>query len=382
MFKQKVVALSAAVDDPDDEYQCGHSAAITSDGQLFTWGSAVNGRLGHGEEALDDQLTPRLVEALEGKQVVAVAASNTHMVACTGSGELWNWGNLQTTEHTPRLVQGMVGRKVVAVAAGWHYTAVVTDDGELWSFGNNSKGQLGLGHKEDQCVPQRVTALEGKRVVGVCCGECHTMALTATGEVYSWGGGNDGQLGHGSDELYGGQNESAPRRVEALQAVAGISAGSEHSAAWSAEGAMWTWGFGACGRLGHGNENDQFVPCLVEALAGKKVVGVAAGCLHTVAWTDTEQLFTWGSNEYGQLGDGDEEMDENEMDENPCLFLPRMVQALEGQCVVRVAAAHHTLVTTDNDAMFAFGLGASGQLGVSSNLSLSMPTEVAFSFEQ
>ena len=178
MFKQKVVALSAAF---DVAYECGHSAAITSDGQLFTWGSAVNGRLGHGEEALvcpprvmistlpscdphcarqDDQLTPRLVEALEGKQVVAVAASNTHMVACTGSGELWNWGFLQTTVYTPRLVQGMVGRKVVAVAAGWHYTAVVTDDGELWSFGNNSKGQLGLGHKEDQYLPQRVSMQE------------------------------------------------------------------------------------------------------------------------------------------------------------------------------------------------------------------------------
>ena len=222
----------------------------------------------------------------------------------------------------------------------------------------------------------QVMALEGKRVVGACCGDRHTMALTATGEVYSWGGGNKGKLGHGDE-----QNESAPRRVEALQAVAGISAGGAHSAAWSAEGAMWTWGFGACGQLGHGNENDQFVPCLVEALAGKKVVGVAAGCLHTVAWTDTEQLFTWGSNEHGQLGHGDDPMDEDE-EGNPCLFLPRMVGALEGRCVVRVAAAHHTLVSTDNGAMFAFGLGASGELGVSSNLSLILPTEVAFSFEQ
>ena len=144
---------------------------------------------------------------------------------------------------------------------------------------------------------------------------------------------------------------------------------------------MWTWGNGDCGQLGLGNENDQFVPCLVETLAGKKVVGVAAGCSHTVAWTDTEQLFTWGSNFHGQLGHGDEAMDEDE-EGGPCLFLPRMVRALEGQCVVRVAAAHHTLVTTDNDAMFAFGLGASGQLGVSSKNSLFLPTEVTFSFEQ
>ena len=143
---------------------------------------------------------------------------------------------------------------------------------------------------------------------------------------------------------------------------------------------MWTWGHGMGGRLGHDNENDQFVPCLVEVLADKKVVEVAAD-MQTVAWTDTGQLLTWGLDNHGQLGHGDEAMDEDE-NLDPCLFLPRMVQALEGQCVVRVAAAHHTLVSTDNDVMFAFGLGASGQLGVSSNLSLTLPTEVAFSFEQ
>ena len=109
----------------------------------------------------DDQLTPRLVKALEGKQVVAVAAGGSHMVACTGSGELWNWGNLHLTDvHTPRLVQGMVGRKVVAVAAGADYTAVVIDDGELWSFGCNNLGNLGLGHREDQWLPQRVSMQE------------------------------------------------------------------------------------------------------------------------------------------------------------------------------------------------------------------------------
>ena len=153
----------------------------------------------------------------------------------------------------------------------------------------------------------QVTALENKRMVGVWCGEYRTIALTAAGEVYSWGCGDAGRLGHGGDE-----DEIAPRRVEALQAVAGISAGNFHSAAWSAEGAMWTWGDGTSGQLGHGNGNDQFVPCLVEALAGKKVVGVAAGHWHTVAWTDTGQLLTWGLDNHGQLGHGDEVMDEDE----------------------------------------------------------------------
>ena len=200
----------------------------------------------------------------------------------------------------------------------------------------------------------QVTALEGIQVVAVsCCGrdssKFQTMVLTATSEVYSWGNGQSGCLGHGSE-----QHEPTARKVEALRGVVGIAAGADHSAAWSTEGAVWTWGNGHLGELGHGNLDNQLVPRVVEALAGRKVVGVATGESHTAAWTEAGELLTWGSNYWGQLGHGDKEM--VDVAGVPCLFLPHVVRALEGQTVLQADASFlHTVVITDQFRVFQWG---------------------------
>lgn len=210
-------------------------------------------------------------------------------------------------------------------------------------------------------------------MVAACCGPIHTMALTATGLVYSWSSqAGHITLGHGS---YNSQR--TPRRIEALQGMMGISAGGQHSAAWSKRGVVWTWGAGGFGQLGHGNADNQCVPHMVQALAGKKVVGVATGNNHTAAWTEAGELLTWGGNDSGQLGHGDEEMDvtnarmdEEEVAEGtPCLFLPRVVQALKGRRVVLAAAggsSRHTVASTGDGKLWGSGSGGGGQLGTGS----------------
>jgi len=101
----------------------------------------------------------------------------------------------------------------------------------------------------------------------------HTAVWTGDGEVFTFGQGIDGKLGHG-----GHQNESVPRLVEALagKKVVGASSGGCHIAVWTDEGEIFTFGFGANGMLGHGREEDEPVPRLVEALVGKKVPRLVA----------------------------------------------------------------------------------------------------------
>ena len=144
---------------------------------------------------------------------------------------------------------------------------------------------------------------------GVFAGEQHSLALTADGAVWSWGRGAFGTLGHGAH-----QNQLLPKKVEAFadQSVVAVSAGGEHSLAITADGAVWSWGWGDSGRLGHGNRQDQLLPKKVEALAGQRVVAVSAGTAHSpgtghsLAITADGSVWSWGSGGNGQLGHGDE----------------------------------------------------------------------------
>jgi len=100
--------------------------------------------------------------------------------------------------------------------------------------------------------------------------------------------------------------------IEALagKKVVGVAAGSGHTAAWTEEGELFTVGYGQHGELGYGGTQEERVPRLVDALGGKKVVGAAAGDDYTAVWTEEGELFTFGYGYYGQPGHGDDDEDE------------------------------------------------------------------------
>ena len=160
-------------------------------------------------------------------------------------------------------------------------TAVCTAEGELFTFGSGDFGRLGHGGTENEAVPRLVEALTGKKVVGTSAGETHTAAWTEEGELFTFGNGNFGRLGHG-----GAQNELVPRRVEALtgKKVVGTSAGGNHTAAWTEEGELFTFGYGYLGMLGHGGDQDELVPRLVQALRGRRWGGRWGGWRRWWGW--------------------------------------------------------------------------------------------------
>jgi RCC1 and BTB domain-containing protein len=133
--------------------------------------------------------------------------------------------------------------------------------------------------------------------------------------VYTFGQGWPGKLGHGGEE-----GEPVPRVVEALagQKVVGAAAGTAHTVVWTEGGEVYTFGYGASGRLGHGGGENARVPRVVEALAGKQVVGASAGVSHTVVWTEGGEVYTFGGGLHGKLGHGGEGEE----------LVPRVVEAL------------------------------------------------------
>ena len=147
---------------------------------------------------------------LENKSVMQVAAGDEHSVFVTADGLVYACGlndngqlGVGDTEDrlVPTLVTGQLqGKTAVYVAAGDHHTLCITGDGSLFSWGRNVKGRLGVGDTEDKNAPTLVTELQGKRVVHVAAGEFHTICNTSNGSVFTWGAGASGQLGLGDDE--------------------------------------------------------------------------------------------------------------------------------------------------------------------------------------
>jgi RCC1 and BTB domain-containing protein len=195
---------------------------------------------GHGESYV---LLPRLLRDLSSKGVVSVSASTNDVgsaAACiTKAGEVFTWGNKTgcgkfghdtINQRIPKRVEALVGVKATMVSCGYNHTVVCKEDGHVYTFGEGKHGKLGHGDKENKTSPSLVVlALEGKHITQVQCGYDHTMALTSSGYVFTWGNAANGALGHGNVKL---KCFSFPCLVEGLREhnIVQISSGHEHCA--------------------------------------------------------------------------------------------------------------------------------------------------------
>ena len=306
-----------------------HSLFIDGEGRLSSCGNAplyIPALLGHGEGVTQLNTPTRLSSTLGGERAVSVSAGARHSLALATDGEVWSWGwggfgrlghGDAQDQWQPEKIEALAGQRVVAVSAGFVHSFAITAAGALWSWGGGNSGQLGHGDRQCQLLPKKIEAFAGQRVVAVSAGTYHSLAITADGAVFTWGGGEDGCLGHGDE-----QRQLLPKKAEAFagQRVVAVSAGAQHSLALAADGSVWSWGFGGQGRLGHGDEQDQLLPKKVEALAGQRVVAVSAGRDHSLARTADGAAFTWGAGESGCLGHGEDLSNQ---------LLPKKVEAWE-----------------------------------------------------
>lgn len=166
------------------------------------------------------------------------------------------------------------------------------------------RGRLGIGGTNSVCIPTLLESIQHIFIkkVEVNSGGKHCLALSSEGDVFSWGEGDDGKLGHDTKNSC-----DRPRVIEGLRGkdVVDISCGGAHSAAITSTGELYTWGKGRYGQLGHSDSDDQMKPKLVEALLGYRVIDVACGSgdAQTLCITD-DNVWSWGDGDYGKLGRG------------------------------------------------------------------------------
>ncbi|GAB4814257.1 hypothetical protein N2152v2_001303 [Parachlorella kessleri] len=340
---------------------CGSShslALLGSRGLVVSWGRGEDGQLGHGDA--EERTQPQAIFGLLNAAVSSVYCGAEYSLAISRSRrEVWSWGwgdfgrlghGDATDKFVPTPIAAFSGTPVAAAACGDTHTLVLSEAGEVWAFGRNQNGQLGTGSDVDSVLPQKVAALEGKRVVSVACGAEHSVCCTDQGEVYAWGWGRYGNLGDGECS-----DRRLPVKVKGLEGVrvAQVACGWRHSAAVDDAGRLYVWGWGRWGQLGLGDCNDAWVPRQVAGL--QDIALVAGGWRHMLAADSSGAVWAWGWGKFGQLGLG------NNQD---VVESPQRLEALSGERAVRLASGwRHSMVATQSGKVYTWGRGVNGQLG-------------------
>lgn len=214
-------------------------------------------------------------------------------------------GSITTTpQASPAVVPALADKDVCFVSTGKHHSAAVCSDGEVYTWGTKGKnGQLGHGDFDKAQEPRLLDIICDAEIVGISCGDFHTVAVGRLGEVYSWGWGGShlkgSMLGNG-----GHDDGPVPTMVESLaqegHVVTEVHCGAEHTVVLTDEGQMWSWGGGARGKLGQMSNSDYDQPTPIAMQ--QPVTQLSVSAIHNACLTDTGEAWVWGSNEHSQLG--------------------------------------------------------------------------------
>jgi len=282
------------------------AACVTAKGTLWTWGKGKFDQLGHGDRELRESPTRLGKDMYGGLSAVMVACGDNHtLVLMALSLEMWScgcgmYGQLGHGDIADKLVLTLVGAdgvrgvQIVMVATGAAHSVALGAEGKVWTWGNGRFGPLGHNDGENRLVPTQLPgeALSGAAAVQVVAGAHHTVAVTLEGELWVWGHGGFGQLGLGDET-----NRLSPTLVGIGESqVLTVACGSVHTLAVTRDGALWTFGKGRNGALGHKGHNNRLVTTRIETqhFGNANIVSVAAVVMYSTAVTEKGALYTWG----------------------------------------------------------------------------------------
>ncbi|XP_044508522.1 ultraviolet-B receptor UVR8-like isoform X2 [Mangifera indica] len=400
---------------------CGFAMAISDSGKLITWGSTddlgqsyvTSGK--HGE-------TPEPFPLPTEASIVKAAAGWAHCASVTENGEVFTWGWKECVpsgkvfrdpcagtslekdafeRQSSFLTEQVSPRSQGSISSGGTLSGIDSrESGEESSkrrkmtSAKNTAESSSSGDENFSAFPCLVMLNPGVRIVTVAAGGRHTLALSDIGQVWGWGYGGEGQLGLGSRM----RMVSSPHPIPCIESssnmkdrstafsrgsmssegpgfrvpgnyVKAIACGGRHSAVITDAGALLTFGWGLYGQCGQGSMDDELSPVCVSSLLGSQIEGVAAGLWHTVCISDGGDVYTFGGNQFGQLGTGGDQAE----------TLPRLLDAPSLKNfhakIVSCGARHSAMITGDGK-VFCWGWNKYGQLGLGDVIDRNIPSQV------
>jgi alpha-tubulin suppressor-like RCC1 family protein len=286
-----------------------HTTALKTSGEIWSWGCTEAGLLGNGENLFFQSRCSPVREFCSATNWCQIDAGNSRASAIKTDGSLWAWGcnngalgnGLTITSASP-VREFCSATDWLQVSAGGQHIAAIKTSGQIWVWGNNiNGGTLGDGTTENSCSPIREFC-SATDWCQVSAGGTHTTAIKTTGQLWVWGNNAAGRLGDGT----------ATSRCSPVQEFCSatdwcqVSAGGYHTAGIKNTGEIWIWGCGTCGRLGDGTLTNRCSP-IREFCSATDWCGVSTSDFifgNTSAIKTSGQIWSWGANFGGQLGDG------------------------------------------------------------------------------
>ena len=279
------------------------SQAIGSDGNIYKWGDASDER-------------PVIVTPPTGVHLTQTSAGMNFTLALGTDGNLYSWGfnnqgqlgnGTTTNSGLGKVIMPADGTKFTKICAGFNYSLAIGSDGNLYGWGDNSYGQLGIGNPSTSPNQQPIKVILPTGIpkfTQISAGDSHSLALGTDGNLYSWGYNDHAQLGIGASDS---DAHAAPSKVNLPTGVpkfTQISAGYKHSLALGTDGNLYSWGTNEKGQLGRSiNGAEDGTPRKVNLPTGvSRFTQVIAGGEHSLALGSDGNLYSWGDNTSGQLG--------------------------------------------------------------------------------
>lgn len=280
------------------------TAAIKSDGTLWSWGFGTNGALGNNSVTSDVSSPVQTISG--GTNWRQVSITESHTLATKTDGTLWTWGfglngelgNSSATSQSSPIQTISGGTNWRQASTGANFSAATKTDGTLWLWGSNSYGRLGINSTASQSSPvQTISGGTNWRIVSL--GRGHSTAIKTDGTLWLWGFNSFGQLGDGSSSF----------RSSPVQTISGgtnwkqSTGGRYHTAAIKIDGSLWLWGGQQAGSLGNNGTGFTGVSSPVQTVSGgNNWKQVEVGSCFSAAIKTDGSLWVWGLNTNGLLG--------------------------------------------------------------------------------
>ncbi|KAL5229006.1 hypothetical protein ABZP36_017271 [Zizania latifolia] len=399
---------------------CGFAMAISESGKLLTWGSADDMGQSYVTAGKHEE-TPEAFPLPSDVAIVRADAGWAHCVAITDEGDVYTWGwkecvptgrvisdqssvgtlekdEKQSATATDQVSPRSQVSRTSSGAASGPSESRGTDDSTKRRRLSSAKHAPESSTSSDEILsapPCVVTFNTGVKIAAVAAGGRHTLALSVSdlGQVWGWGYGGEGQLGLGSrirtvssphpipcieSALYSKDRPAAMKGNKIAEAqiskvmgncVKAIACGGRHSAVVTDSGALLTFGWGLYGQCGQGNADDVLSPTCVSSILGVKMQNIGAGLWHTVCTSVDGDVYSFGGNQFGQLGTGSDQAE----------TVPKLVDAssLENKNARTVSCgARHSAIITDEGEVFCWGWNKYGQLGLGDSVDRNVPCSV------